>query len=522
MYGQCKFRWNSANDCGACKAGRSVNGPIAREAGLSREHGDSELIDHDTREAMRPGEHRSWKSYRPGTAAKQRLSQKFWLATALVFAAVATLPTAVFALEQRLEIEIGAALNLTKRPVLRAEQTDDITEFHTNYAEQTTECHSNLPENSSTIGSQSDLEEYTLAERPDTLKHAQTPDRRSLPPYPDPAATLTTPLTVPLTTPADEFFHPRARLIFIGDVMAHGPQTIAAATDALDAKSAEKHDYTNVFRNVKPIFGSADAVVANLETTLRTTPPYTGYPTFAAPAELAFALREAGVDVVTLANNHICDKGAAGIRSTLALLDNAGVRHTGVFLDSTDRLARNPLRFEAAGLRFALLNYTYGTNGIPTPKGLIVNRIDTTIIAGDLKRTLEMRRNGTIDCVIVSYHWGEEYRTTPTEAQEQLAKWTLERGVDVIVGGHPHVVEPRQGAVYYSLGNFVSNQQRPLTNVGMMAEITVSRDCKANSLGRRACPQKPCSALKFEFGSRGTRVETLWRGGVKRFEVVVE
>jgi poly-gamma-glutamate synthesis protein (capsule biosynthesis protein) len=300
--------------------------------------------------------------------------------------------------------------------------------------------------------------------------------------------------------------------------MSHTPQVAAA-------KTATGYDYTEVFRHFRPIFGdyghggSSGAepetiAVANLETTLRTAPPYTGYPTFAAPAELAFAMREAGIDIATTANNHICDKGARGIRSTLALLDSAGIRHTGAFLDSADRRARNPLRFEAGGLRFALLAYTYGTNGIPVPRGMMVNLIDTAVIARDLA----LARGGEgADCVIVSYHWGEEYRTAPDRAQRELAAWTRARGADLIIGGHPHVVQPMEvfynadstavtGAVYYSLGNFVSNQIRRRSDGGIVADVTLT--------GVDSLP------LSYATGWRAAWVHTPFRGGVRRYEVL--
>ena len=294
--------------------------------------------------------------------------------------------------------------------------------------------------------------------------------------------------------------------------MSHTPQVAAAYIPKTDSTPA-RYDYTRVFRRVCPIFEEADAVIANLETTLRTSPPYTGYPTFAAPAQLAFAMREAGVDIALTANNHICDKGAGGIRSTLALLDSAGLYHTGAFIDSADLRARNPFRFTTGGLRFALLNYTYGTNGLPVPKGFHVNRIDTAAIARDLVAA----RDYETDCVIVCYHWGEEYFSQPTRRQKALAAWTRAHGADIIIGGHPHVVEPAEahynadstavtGATYYSLGNFVSNQRHRRTDGGMIAEITVT---KADSL-----------PLSYDLGYRLVWVHTPYEGGIRRYEVL--
>jgi poly-gamma-glutamate synthesis protein (capsule biosynthesis protein) len=298
-----------------------------------------------------------------------------------------------------------------------------------------------------------------------------------------------------------------ARLVFIGDVMSHLPQVAAARTED------GTYDYTEVFRHVKPIFDGADVVVANLETTLREKPPYTGYPSFAAPAELAFAMREAGVDVATFATNHTCDKGARGIRSTLKLLDSAGIAHTGAFLDSADRARRNPLRFTTGGLRFALFNYTYGTNGVAVPRGMMVNPIDTVIIARDLAGV----SRDSVDCVIVCYHWGEEYRSRPNSLQKALAAWTRSHGADLIIGGHPHVIQPVEvhynsdstavtGATYYSLGNFVSNQRSRHTDGGMIAEVRVTRTDSLPAV--------------WNVGYRLVWVYTPYRDGVRRYTVL--
>jgi poly-gamma-glutamate synthesis protein (capsule biosynthesis protein) len=353
--------------------------------------------------------------------------------------------------------------------------------------------------------------------------------------------------------------------MFAGDVMSHAPQVAAARADAIDASRAataaaanaapatpetspeatsETYDYARTFRHFRPIFEQAHVAVANLETTLRAAPPYTGYPRFAAPAELAFALRGAGIDIVTTANNHICDRGAEGIRATLALLDSAGLRHTGAFLDSADRRARNPLRFSAGGLRFALLAYTYGTNGLAVPRGMIVNTIDTAVIARDLAEA----RAGEFDCVVVSYHWGEEYRTRPTAAQRSLAAWTRARGADLIIGGHPHVVEPVEGfwgdypvadslgssgadssfsertltgGVYYSLGNFVSNQRVPGTDGGIVADITVTRTVDSRDPASSATAERSGSkSASYDLGWRLAWVHTPVLDGVRRYEIL--
>lgn len=260
----------------------------------------------------------------------------------------------------------------------------------------------------------------------------------------------------------------RVRLLFTGDLMQHMPQVEAA-------RSGEGFDYRGVFSHLLPRFSASDLVVVNLETTLTRSGRYTGYPCFRSPVALADALREAGVDVAVLANNHCCDGGAAGARTTLAELDRCGIRHTGVFTDSLDFAANNPLWLERYGVRFALLNYTYGTNGIPVPEGVRVNLIDTARMASDLART----RKGAPDCVVVCIHWGEEYQRRENAAQRQLAQFLRRHGADLIVGSHPHVVQPFEAdsshVVLYSLGNFVSNQRRRYCDGGLMAAIEAVR-----------------------------------------------
>lgn len=260
----------------------------------------------------------------------------------------------------------------------------------------------------------------------------------------------------------------RVRMLFGGDVMQHLPQVEAA-------RSGEGFDYTPVFAALAPRMHAADLAVVNLETTLTRSGRYTGYPLFRSPAELADALRGAGVDVALLANNHCCDGGAEGIRTTIRELDRCGIRHTGVFADSADYRRNHPLRIEHCGLRIALVNYTYGTNGMPVPAGTVVNRIDTVRMAADLAA---VRREGA-DFIVACMHWGNEYERRENASQRTLAAFLRRHGADVVVGGHPHVVQPWQAdsthVVLYSLGNLVSNQRRRYTDGGLVARIEALR-----------------------------------------------
>lgn len=282
-------------------------------------------------------------------------------------------------------------------------------------------------------------------------------------PAPHPQEAATTATTDTAMQPA------RVRLLFAGDVMAHTPQLAAARTDD------GRYDFSPVFAYLRPRFAAADAVIVNLETTLTPEPPYSGYPSFRTPASMADALRDAGVDMAVLANNHCCDAGERGIRRTARELKRVGIRHTGVFADSIDFVARNPLLFERHGIRFALLNYTYSTNGLPVPRGTIVNCIDSALMVRDLERA----RRDSVDCTIVCIHWGVEYERRENDAQRRLAALLRRHGADIIIGSHPHVVQPFRAdslhAVFYSLGNFVSNQRWRYSDGGLMAEVSVTR-----------------------------------------------
>ena len=260
----------------------------------------------------------------------------------------------------------------------------------------------------------------------------------------------------------------RMRLLFAGDIMCHLPQVESAQCE--DGTL----DFRPSFEGVKSYFDQADLAIVNLETTISPNSQHSGYPRFASPAEFADALAWLGADVALLANNHCCDKGAKGIRSTVAKLDTLGIAHTGAFYSKEDYEQNNILRFEHNGIKLSLINYTYGTNGIPTPKSCIVNLIDTVRIANDVALALD-----GADCVVACMHWGYEYQRKPAPSQRQLAKFLHRHGVDIVVGSHPHVIQPytatEEQITIYSLGNFISNQQDRHTDGGLLAEIEIEK-----------------------------------------------
>lgn len=251
----------------------------------------------------------------------------------------------------------------------------------------------------------------------------------------------------------------RLKLVFAGDIMGHDEQ-INGAWNA----GVSSYDYEPTFRFVKPYIEQADIAIANLEVTLA-GPPYTGYPQFSSPDALAIAARDAGFDVFIQANNHALDRGRKGFNRTLRILDSLGIIHTGTFPDSAGCALNYPLILEKNKIRIALLNYTYGTNGIVIPKPSIINRIDTSQIRIDLEKAALANP----DFTMVTIHWGEEYQRFENPAQQKLASFILSKGADAIIGSHPHVVQPvkwyspqdstRDHVVVYSQGNFVSNQR---------------------------------------------------------------
>jgi len=259
------------------------------------------------------------------------------------------------------------------------------------------------------------------------------------------------------------------RLVFIGDVMGHVPQIQSAFDSATGL-----YNYTDVFSEFKGLLTKADYAIANLEVTLGGE-PYTGYPQFSSPDALVDGLMATGVNVLVTANNHSVDRGGQGIRRTIDVLAAKNLLFTGTFLDSADRALRNPLLLSKNGIRLALLNYTYGTNGIPVPSPYLVNLIDTLSMAIDISKTQSLG----VDDIVVFIHWGNEYERLPNKQQQTLAKWLQGKGVRIIIGSHPHVVQPAElilsdndfRMVVYSLGNFVSNQRRRYCDGGIITLV---------------------------------------------------
>jgi poly-gamma-glutamate capsule biosynthesis protein CapA/YwtB (metallophosphatase superfamily) len=274
-----------------------------------------------------------------------------------------------------------------------------------------------------------------------------------------------------VTVPEEE----KLSLLFIGDIMGHDSQIWSA-----ENIKTGTWDYNDVFMYIKPVISEADIAIANLEVTLA-GPPYKGYPQFSSPSALADACRNAGIDYLVTANNHAADRGKEGITGTIRRLDSLGIPHTGTFYDQAAKDSLYPLIINKKGFSIALLNYTYGTNGIRVSDPLKVNMLDKSLIASDIEKA----KTKNPDMIILFLHWGIEYDTIPTGTQTELADHLFSRGVDLIIGSHPHVLQKmvwfrndtsfNNKAVVYSLGNFVSNQRNPKTDGGSLVRIELAK-----------------------------------------------
>jgi len=284
----------------------------------------------------------------------------------------------------------------------------------------------------------------------------------------------------------------------VGDVMMPG------SIQATIAK--KKYNYDLLFEKVTPDLSAADITFANLETPVDHGAGISGYPKFNARPELLASLKRAGVDIVSMANNHIMDAGVAGLKRTLGNIDAAGLVFVGA--GSTKAGATEIKRITAKDMTVAFLAYTYSTNERlprrkPDEPGVNILRTDSEAdLALAVERVKEAGQSS--DLVVVSLHWGDEYAAVPTAWQRQVAEELIETGADIILGHHPHVLQPieshtaedgRQGLIVFSLGNFIStqnsgvsyknkNSSRARRGDGIILSITIVKEAGKTSISR--------------------------------------
>lgn len=265
-------------------------------------------------------------------------------------------------------------------------------------------------------------------------------------------------------------------LVMVGDNLLHMPLI----------RNAEQEDGTynfdSLYDGMKPYFENADISVIVQETVLGGVDlGYSGYPMFNSPQEVGDSIVKAGFDVVLHATNHTLDKGAKGVENTLKYWKRyPGITVLGI--NESKEKQEEVTYYTKNGIKFALLNYTDSTNGIPRPSGkeYLVNKVDEEKIIKDLTIAEE-----NADFTIVFMHWGTEYRLTQDEGQKKLANLMCENGADLIMGSHPHVIEPvewiesengNKALVFYSLGNYVSRQKEANNLLGIMGSVKIVRN----------------------------------------------
>jgi len=267
----------------------------------------------------------------------------------------------------------------------------------------------------------------------------------------------------------------------IGDIMCHNSQYKDAYVS-----STGTYDFSYVFDDIKNYISDADIAVGNLETTFAGKERgYSNYPRFNTPEQLAYNLKDFGIDVLSTANNHSMDTNFSGIVSTINYLDDAGISHVGT--NSTPEAQNEILVKDVNGIKIAFLSFTYGTNGIPVPKdkSFAVNLLDDDFIL----QQISLAQNEEPDLICAFMHWGYEYHTKQSSEQERLANLLFTNGVDVILGSHPHVLQPMEKKtvtledgstkdcfVIYSLGNFMSGQTKANTRNSVILNMKFTKN----------------------------------------------
>ncbi|MBS3945899.1 MAG: CapA family protein [Melioribacter sp.] len=268
------------------------------------------------------------------------------------------------------------------------------------------------------------------------------------------------------------------KLSFVGDIMCHTPQIEYAKI------GSDSFNFLPTFKMVQQYLSDSDLTFGNLETVIAgKSEKYTGYPLFNSPEELLDALKFSGFDILFTSNNHSLDRGAKGVERTIRQIENRNLINSGTYLSQHSRVSL--LVVEKNGLKLGILSYTYGLNGnfLPKSKKYLVNVIDTSIIKKDV--TAMTKKN--VDLILVYYHFGDEYSRLPSKYQEEIVSKTFNYGADIIIGSHPHVIQPvrfieksngklKKGFVAYSLGNFISNQRWRYSDAGVILNLEIKHN----------------------------------------------
>lgn len=267
----------------------------------------------------------------------------------------------------------------------------------------------------------------------------------------------------------------------IGDMLIHSSVYEDAETDGV-------YNFYPMLKNVAPYLSEATITFANQETMIGGVEHgLSNYPSFNSPVEAGEVLKEVGVDIVSIANNHTLDRGEAVIQSSINHWNEMEMPYVGAYTNQEDKGEIRVIDTEE-GISVAFLAYTYGTNGIPVPEGkeYLVNLIDQENIKEEIKRAKEVA-----DVIMLSLHFGTEYEPYPNDEQKELAQFAADEGVHAVIGHHPHVLQPiewvegiegNETLVIYSLGNFLSGQDKIPRQIGGMINFTVKQTIANNEI----------------------------------------
>jgi len=250
----------------------------------------------------------------------------------------------------------------------------------------------------------------------------------------------------------------KVSMIMVGDVLIH-------SRVYRDAYKNEKYDFNYIFDEARDFFKNYDLFFYNQESIIGGKKlGVSTYPRFNSPEEIGNAMVKLGANLVSLANNHSFDKGEKGIENSLKYWSGKNVIFSGTFKNQED--FEKVKTFKKNGIRFAFLSYTTLTNGLKSKKKYLINTFSKEKFLKDIEKVRDK-----VDVVLVSIHWGVEYRKEPTEKQKEIAKFLAKNGADVVIGTHPHVIEPiekiENTLVVYSLGNFISSQIGEARKIGL-------------------------------------------------------
>ncbi len=271
-------------------------------------------------------------------------------------------------------------------------------------------------------------------------------------------------------------------IVMVGDMLMHMP------VNRSGLKADGDIDFSHLFTYTERFIKEADIAIVNQEVMLGGSElGISGYPMFNTYYEVGDALVDAGFDVVLHATNHTMDRGKEGLLNCISYWEEKHPFITYLGIQDTPQEQDEIFVTEQNGIKIAILNYTYGLNGLPMPDDMpyAVNLMDKEKMAKDIAKAKEFA-----DFVVVCPHWGTEYVLKASSNQKEYAQFFLENGVDLVIGAHPHVIEPvemlsdekgNKMLVYYSLGNYVNSTASEETDIGKrmlgaMAEINIKRD----------------------------------------------